>query len=893
MKPYTARPPVSPRVLAFALLAASGLAQATPDRSSTDRSQLLAQLRGNTGDRLSEARISADQYSAVHARSGVPLMADAGRSSAPVDRAQFFLSVYGGLHGIKSPATELQARRVSRDGNGNTHVHLDQVYEGLPVFGARVVVHMDDAGIIGSNGVFIDDLDGLSTTPKLSVAALRERGLAAARKLHPDAALSVESSRLMIYRDGLLQGVPGRNHLAYEVMVKGEPGAAIRERVIVDADSGALLNRINEIHGVLNRKIYTPTMSVPPILTEGSALAPADPPFAGDVTGSTRKLDLPQNNLYVFAGGTWLLYKNLFGRDGYDDGATPPEEQVQRSVYLVNQNCPNAYWDGTSTNYCPGFDADDVVSHEWSHAYTEYTHGLVYQYQSGALNEAYSDIFGETYDLVNGIEGTLGITLKEGDYFENGGSRWVLGEDMSEAAAGLLLRDMWDPDNFGVNLRLLGLNLQLLSTPSPGSVITSENYYCGTSDNGGVHTNSGVANHAYAMLVDGKEFNGYTIPKIGLIKAAHIYFQAETHHQTPTTNFAQHADALEQSCQELIGEPLNDVFGNVSEEKISAADCDAVHTATLAVEFRGKPASGETPAQSVAQKCGYQPVIAPEAAAPSLCPSGSSAQAVLSENWEGASFPQGWTRGKNFTGDSEPTDFQFALSGDLPAPHSGHAAFAADNTGGTCASGGDQSGSHWMDSPEVTLADDASFLTFSHFMQAEAGYDGGNLKFSVNGGDFAVVPTEAFVYGPHSSSFSDAPIIEGVPDPLGLTGNNTNPLASQVAWSGSDQGEATGSWGKTIVDIAKLGAKTGDKIVFRWEWGNDGCGGNLGWYVDDTQIYACAKDAGGTTGGTTTGGTTTGGTTTGGSGGGGGGLLGLDLLALLAALGWRRVRRAV
>ncbi len=46
--------------------------------------------------------------------------------------------------------------------------------------------------------------------------------------------------------------------------------------------------------------------------------------------------------------------------------------------------------------------ADDVVSHEWGHAYTEYNSGLIYQWQSGALNEAYSDVWGETLDQLNG-----------------------------------------------------------------------------------------------------------------------------------------------------------------------------------------------------------------------------------------------------------------------------------------------------------------------------------------------------------------------------------------------------------------------------------------------------------------------------------------------------------
>ena len=57
------------------------------------------------------------------------------------------------------------------------------------------------------------------------------------------------------------------------------------------------------------------------------------------------------------------------------------------SVLLVNDQCPNAYWNGQTTNYCPDFDADDVVAHEWGHAYTQYTHGLIYSYQAGGLNE--------------------------------------------------------------------------------------------------------------------------------------------------------------------------------------------------------------------------------------------------------------------------------------------------------------------------------------------------------------------------------------------------------------------------------------------------------------------------------------------------------------------------
>jgi len=804
--------------LAFSLATACFSATALPARLAQSPTEALQLLRTATAGSLTETQRSIDAYIAVHARGSKVLLPD-DSTLAPLVRAQNFLASYGALSGVTDAVNQLAMKRISKDRKGNTHVHLDQMQGGLAVFGARLVVHMNESGITGVNGVFIPGLESLSATPAKDIAFLRERGLVAAHKLHPEARdLQIESTRLMFYRTGLLKGVESQhNYLAYEVMVKGGSAAQpIRERLILNANTGNVLNRINEIHSVLNRAIYTPNQDVPAVITEGSALAPDDPPLILDskTNSSTRTADLPQNNLYIFAGGTYALYKNLFGREGYDDGAIPPEMQQQRSVYLVNDQCPNAYWNGDSTNYCPGFDADDVVSHEWSHAYTEYTHGLVYQYQSGALNEAYSDIFGETYDLVNGLEGPLGVTLSEGDYYEDFGSRWVVGEDLSEVGAALLLRDMWDPDAF--------------PSPSPGSAFTSENYYCATGDNGGVHTNSGVPNHAYAMLVDGKSFNGVDIPAIGMTKAAHIYFHAETHYQTPTSNFAQHADALEQSCADLIGVTLNDVLGNPTTDKISAADCAAVGKAAAAVELR----------TSVKEKCGYVNVLKAEATTPALCGDGLFVYPTFKETWEGGVVPGTWTQGHALgaAGDTEPEPFEWVIV-DAHAPHTGKAAFADDNGLGSCTAGNERSASWWMDTPEIIVPDDASFLSFTHFMQSEAGYDGGNLKYSVDGAAFAVVPAAAFTYNGHSGRFSNAMT------PTTPTGNNTNPLAGQVAWTGSDQGEATGSWGTTVVDIAQLSAAKGSKIKFRWEFGQDGCGGNLGWFVDDTQVFYCSKDA--------------------------------------------------
>ena len=95
--------------------------------------------------------------------------------------------------------------------------------------------------------------------------------------------------------------------------------------------------------------------------------------------------------------------------------------------------------------------------------------------------------------------------------------RWLVGED--DTAAGLVgaLRDMWNPHCFG----------------NPGKVSDTSEYACSTADQGGVHTNSGVDNHAYALMVDGGTYNGQTITGIGLTKAAHIYFRAKIVYQHP------------------------------------------------------------------------------------------------------------------------------------------------------------------------------------------------------------------------------------------------------------------------------------------------------------------------------------------------------------------------
>ena len=677
------------------------------------------------------------------------ILAAADPAATAESRALGFLATNGSLVGMsdaeraalaagRAPAagSALQLVKSEADSIGMTHVRFDQVYHGVKVAGAQLIVHMNKDGITAVNGDFVSKI-ALNPVPSLSTEAAKERAVSSITK--PGATQKAGKTELAIYPQGLVEGKSVRPVLAYSVEVTSGDEA---EQIWIDAQNGALIARIPLHHTALFRRIYSPEYDPenPELFLQRKEGDPPHPtPFV--------------NNLYNFAGQTYFFYRSAFGRDSYDGAG-----HIMNSVYLINQQCPNAYWNGIATNYCPIFDADDVVSHEWSHAYTEYTHGLIYAYQSGALNESYSDIFGESVDLVNGVDGQGGNNNAK-PYPD--GQRWLVGEDLGAEVQSLLLRDMYDPDRQG----------------DPGKV-SSPNYACGNDDGGGVHTNSGVPNHAYALIVDGTQFkpadpeigqaagtyNGQTVTGIGMTKAAAIYFRAEKNYQTPTTTFAQHETAIKTSCSDLIGQPLKvpnttSATGAAAGSTITAADCQQVAKAMAAVEMSKVP------------PCNFGPVL--QSGAAPLCP---GAQAIFSENWENGgeagAASRGWTKtsmgfgtgtadwedDRNPPVTGEHTIRNFKLTTALPGGRTGTAAFADDPKigepgGGTCAPGtGDYSGSFTLDSPTITIPNGAS-------------------------------------------------------DP-------------------------------TILNLGSL-ADPGDMIRIRFTWSQDGCNGVEGWYIDNVRVVTC------------------------------------------------------
>ncbi len=725
----------------------------------------------------------------MSAVTGLPhlVRADAGHwlaiddaTAVPADRARAFLGHHGDAIGLsQGDRTRLPLREVatSTDALGRTSVRLEQLHDGIPVLGGQLVVQLDGTGVVAVSGAWIS-ADGISTSPRIDAATARERASATfARATATDPSTSVPT--LSILDLGVLRNVPGgKSQLAWGVEVTTLDGS--RHQVWVDAIDGVVLESYALDEAARHRVVYTPQYD------------PANPTLFVVREEGQPATGVPMvDRLYDFSGYVHQMFNEGFGRDSFDAAGA-----IMRTVYLANQQCPNAYWDGSSTNYCPAFDLDDVVAHEWGHAYTQYTHGLIYAYQSGALNESYSDIWGETVDLLDGVDGPGGSN--HAAPYPNG-VRWIMGEDFGTGNGEyeLLLRDMWDPDRLS----------------SPGKV-SSTNYACAADDGGGVHTNSGVPNHAYALLVDGGSYNGVTFAGIGLVKATHLYYRAQTVYQTPTTTFAQHADSLEASCADLMGQALTGFLGLPASTPITTADCASVAAVMKAVEMRATP------------PCDFKPQLAPNA--PAACP---GATHLLAESWAGGLTA--WTPSSSGV-NAEWPGYQWTTTAALPAGRTGSAAFAKNHVEGTCAPGGDYSGQFSIDSKDlIAPATGRLELRFDHYIASELSFDGGQLSVSRNGGAYTLVPASAYTFNAPRRSFAGPPPV----------GNNTNPHAGEAAWTGADEGLATGTWGTTIVDLGQLVA-AGDHFRVRFTFSNDGCNGVDGWYIGALAVDQCQTLAG-------------------------------------------------
>lgn len=779
-------------------------------------------------------------------------LAAVNRNAEPAAIAQTFLGQYGSVFGIRDANAELVLNDTGVDRLGMNHLTYVQRYQGIPVFAGELKVHIDPNGSVRVvNGDFVPNInvDVNPTRTVVDAAAIAVEAVLAPRGFQPEnisTDVGMVNSKLYIFHTGLLRRVAGQAHLVYEIEVANST-RSIREFVYVDAHTGKIVERISGIHEHGRAQnppppTITPTPTPPPLTPPPPTppvpptITPAPPApvpgglyrqiyqllFSPDTViwseGDPLPYDGPDsgevNNLINYAEDTYNAYATL------SDGAFVSwdgEDARMHSVLLDQFGfvCPNAYWDSTSTNFCPGVTGDDTVAHEWAHGYTESTNNLIYAWQPGALNESYSDIFGEVVDLLNGSgldtpdepRSADGCSIYGADPSGTDDSyRWLSGED--DPGFGGAIRDMWNPNCYR----------------HPAKV-SDDLYWCATGDSGGVHINSGVPNHAFALLVDGGEYNGQSVEPIGLTKAAHLHWRAATEYLVPATNFIEYADALEASCTDLVD--LGGELPGISTEtdvpfgsgvSMTATDCGELAKVIEAVELRVEPV-----------QCEFEALLKPDA--PALCLDAGQVRTISLADWENGLGE--WVSDSRDVQDPAYFPPNWEIVTNLPENRAGSATYVVNNTEyGNCSTE-DATGVRYLESPVITLPNNVYIprITVDHLMGVEARYDGGNIKVSVNGGPWEIVPESSFTFNPYNDELLSSSFFQ----------TNTNPMAGEIAFSGADEGQVRGSWGQSQLNLFGI-AEAGDDVQIRIEFGQDGCFGLDGWYVDDVRLYSCSGE---------------------------------------------------
>lgn len=465
-------------------------------------------------DRLEQMREEDPQLEVHWEASGV-LSRLKGRLGDPVEASEGgamafeFMRQRQDLFMQPEPADVFETDSAHSDAQGWTHVRLQQMYQGIPVEGAQIAVHFDEERTprIVNFSHFIPALT-LSTTAQVDRPTAIAKALS---DLDVASASGPTTGVLVIYKH------EGTAHLAWKVrMFIADPlGDFV---YFVDARSGVVIDSYNNLMSALDRKVYD---------AETTTVLPGT---LKRTEGGSATADASVNAAYDNAGIVYNYFNSNHSRDGINgSGATI----ISTVHYDVNLN--NAFWNGTQMVYGDGDGVTfgplalglDVVAHELVHGITQHTSNLIYQDESGALNESLSDIFAALID-----------------------PDWLIGEDVyTPGTGGDALRNLSNPtccnqpDHYD----------DVATPDASGSALDRSCHSAENQDNGCVHINSGIPNKAAYLMSAGGTFHGIAVTGIGNDLMGDIWYEAQVNWLTRSDDFADARQATIDGATNLYG----------------------------------------------------------------------------------------------------------------------------------------------------------------------------------------------------------------------------------------------------------------------------------------------------------------------------------------------------
>lgn len=487
--------------------------------------------------------------------------------------------------------SSFQYQSLHQDSLGQTHVRFRQFYHGVRVWGGEVITHRQaDGGELAPTSALMQDIR-VDLQPKLTdtdVLAIVKADSAPridfTRKPVTELVIYPETTSRVLPQKSLADSSQlnaadfvtetAGYQLAYYVHTELEiPGETRHTDYLVNAHTGQIIEKWDSLQtaeavgtgnsqysgavrlntnsvgaGYELRDLTRPISGGNVIYnlnhaTEGKGAIYVDPDNTwGD--GANYKED-PEST--TSANGqtaavdaafglqaTWDMYKNVFGRNGIDGQGSPTYARVHydsaydNAFYSDYCKCIT-YGDGTKLQTLTSL---DVAAHEFSHGVCSTTAGLIYNKESGGLNEANSDIMGAMAEFYTRGAGGKGSKIPDT------GGTWTQGEQITTPAYPLKMRFLYKPSKDG----------------------SSADAWSSTLKNLNVHYSSGPMNRAFYFLSQGATTTGDTsstfLPQgmtgIGNDKAAKIWFRALTTYMVPSTDYAGARIALIQSVRDLF-----------------------------------------------------------------------------------------------------------------------------------------------------------------------------------------------------------------------------------------------------------------------------------------------------------------------------------------------------
>ncbi|MDG1098610.1 MAG: M4 family metallopeptidase [Bacteroidia bacterium] len=474
-----------------------------------------------------------------------------------------------------SESTTWEPIRTIKDKIGQSHLRLQQFYRGVKVSTGIYIIHTKENAILSINGTFVPE-DLLQGKQEIDSEEAIEKMLIS----FPSETYYWQDESMNHFLQELTK-VEDTNYYPNPTMAFCSPNFDLSmphrlcfvadvfsqtplfgEKVYIDAETGELIaNESQILDGNVTGKTVTKYSDTQTMVTDSVGVgnyrlretvhgngietynmrkgrsygAAVDFTDADNFwNNANTNQDEVAGDAHWGAGITYDYFFNRFNRNSFDDKGTKIRSYVHYSSNYYNAfwstgcNCMT-YGDGNGGNPFP-LTCLDVVAHEITHAVTTNTAALIYRNESGALNESFSDIFGNTVEA----------------YGKPKGWSWAIGEEISSSGKGF--RNMANP-----NLR------------NHPKYYHGVRWYFGTGDNGGVHLNSGVQNYWYYLLAHGssgtnEKGDAFSIDSLGLETAADIAYRNLSVYLTRSSNYSE---ARTYSIASAV-----DLFGSCSKEVI-------------------------------------------------------------------------------------------------------------------------------------------------------------------------------------------------------------------------------------------------------------------------------------------------------------------------------------